>query len=115
MKSAIKIEGMPTIREKNGLAKSSRNELLSENAKKEATLIYNCLHYCKNNKRKGIVELKYYMKNQFEQHKNFKLEYAEIVALNTMRPIENWQGKNKNAICIAAYHSGVRLIDNIIL
>jgi len=115
MNSAIKIEGVPTIREENGLAKSSRNKLLSENAKKEAALIYNCLHYCKNNKRKGIVKLKYYIQNQFKQHKNLKLEYAEIVALNTMRPIEEWQGKNKNAICIAAYHSGVRLIDNIIL
>ena len=115
MKSTIKIEGVPTIREENGLAKSSRNKLLSESAKKEAALIYNCLDYCKNNERKGIVELKYYMQNQFEQHENFKLEYAEIVALNTMQPIEKWQGKNKNAICIAAYHSGVRLIDNIIL
>ena len=115
MKSAIKIERMPTIREKNGLAKSSRNELLSENAKKEATLIYTCLNYCKNNKKKEIAELKYYIKNQFEQHKNLKLEYAEIVALDTMWPINKWQGKNKNAICIAAYHSGVRLIDNIIL
>jgi pantoate--beta-alanine ligase len=115
MKSAIKIEGVPTIREKNGLAKSSRNKLLSESAKKEAALIYNCLNYCKNNKKKGIAELKYYIQNQFEQHENFKLEYAEIVALNTMRPIENWQSENENAICIAAYHSGVRLIDNIIL
>ena len=115
MKSAIKIERMPTIREKNGLAKSSRNELLSENAKKEATLIYTCLNYCKNNKKKEIAELKYYIQNQFEQHKNLKLEYAEIVALDTMWPINKWQGKNKNAICIAAYHSGVRLIDNIIL
>jgi pantoate--beta-alanine ligase len=115
MKSAIKIEGIPTIREKNGLAKSSRNKLLSESAKKEATLIYSCLHYCKNNKKKGITELKHYIQNQFKQHENLKLEYAEIVALNTMQPIENWQGENKNAICIAAYHSGVRLIDNIIL
>ena len=115
MKSTIKIEGIPTIREKNGLAKSSRNKLLSENAKKEATLIYSCLHYCKNNKKKGIVELKQYIQNQFEQHKNLKLEYAEFVALNTMRPVKEWQGKNENAICIAAYHSGVRLIDNIIL
>ena len=41
--------------------------------------------------------------------------FNEIVVLNTMRPAEEWQGKNKNAICIAAYHSGVRLIDNIIL
>ena len=115
MKSTIKIEGMPTIREESGLAQSSRNKFLSESAKKEAALIYNCLNYCKNNKKKGITELKYYIQNQFEQHENFKLEYAEIVALNTMQPIETWQGGNENAICIAAYHSGVRLIDNIIL
>ena len=114
-KSTIKIEGVPTIREENGLAKSSRNKLLSESAKKEAALIYSCLNYCKNNKKKGIAKLKYYIQNQFEQHENFKLEYAEIVSLNTMRPIENWQGENENAVCIAAYHSGVRLIDNIIL
>ena len=113
--SPIEIVGMSTIREKNGLAKSSRNQLLSKRAKKEAALIYSCLHYCKNNKKKGITELKYYIQNQFEQHKNFKLEYAEIVALNTMQPIEKWQGENENAVCIAAYHSGVRLIDNIIL
>ena len=115
MKLAIKIEGTPTIREENGLAKSSRNKLLSESAKKEAALIYSCLYYCKNNKKKGITELKHYIQNQFEQHKNLKLEYAEIVALNTMQPIEGWQRENENAICIAAYHSGVRLIDNIIL
>jgi pantoate--beta-alanine ligase len=115
MKSTIKIEGVPTIREENGLAKSSRNKLLSERAKKETSLIYSCLNYCKNNNKKEITELKYYIQNQFDQHKNLKLEYAEIVALNTMQPIEGWQRENENAICIAAYHSGVRLIDNIIL
>ena len=115
MQSAIKIEGVPTIREESGLAKSSRNKLLSKSAKKESALIYSCLNYCKNNKKKGITELKYYIQNQFEQHKNFKLEYAEIVALNTMQPLKIWQGENENAVCIAAYHSGVRLIDNIIL
>ena len=115
MKSTIKIEGLSTIRDKNGLAKSSRNKLLSETAKKEAALIYSCLNYCKNNKKKEIAELKQYIQNQFEQHANLKLEYAEIVALNTMQPIENWENENENAVCIAAYHSGVRLIDNIIL
>lgn len=115
MKSAIEVVGIPTIREENGLAKSSRNKLLSENAKKEATLIYKCLLYCKNNKRKTVAELKSYIIKQFEKQENFKLEYAEIVNLNTMQATEKWQGKNENAICIAAYHSGVRLIDNIIL
>jgi hypothetical protein len=32
-----------------------------------------------------------------------------------MLPIKNWEEENKNAVCISAYHSGVRLIDNIIL
>ena len=110
-----KIVGIQTVREANGLAKSSRNKLLTAIDKEQASLIYHCLKYCRNNKAKGITELKYYIQNQFEQHKNFKLEYAEIVDLNTMQPIEKWQGENENAVCIAAYYSGVRLLDNIIL
>jgi pantoate--beta-alanine ligase len=115
MKSPIKVVGLPTVREKNGLAESSRNKQLSEKEKKEATIIYECLCYCKNNKEKRIAELKLYVQRQFEKQKKLKLEYVEFVALNTMQPVKEWQAKNKNAICIAAYHSGIRLIDNIIL
>ena len=50
MQSATVIEGVQTVREESGLAKSSRNKLLSESAKKEAMLIYNCLNYCQKNK-----------------------------------------------------------------
>jgi len=110
-----KIVGIQTVREANGLAKSSRNKLLTAIDKKQASLIYQCLKYCRNNKKKGIPYLKNYITHQFKQYKNFKLEYAEIVALNTMLPIEKWKNENENAVCIAAYHSGVRLIDNIIL
>ena len=115
MNSTIEIVGIPTVRRRNGLAKSSRNKLLSENAKNEAALIYNCLTYCLDNKEKKIAELKLSIQNQFKIQKNLKLEYAEIIDLNTMLPINKWQEKNKNAICIAAYIDGVRLIDNIIL
>jgi len=115
MKSSTKIEGVATVREKSGLAKSSRNKLLSENAKNEASLIYNCLNYCKRNKESGVIELKLYIENQFLKHKKFTLEYVEFVALKTMLPIKNWEEENKSAVSISAYHSGVRLIDNIIL
>jgi pantoate--beta-alanine ligase len=115
MDAPIEIVSIPTAREKNGLAKSSRNQRLSKSAKNDATLIYNCLNYCLNNKGKEIVELKSSIQNQFEKQKNLKLEYAKIVDLNTMLPIKEWQRENKNAICIAAYIEGVRLIDNIIL
>ena len=115
MQSNTLIEGVETVRGKSGLAKSSRNKLLSESAKKEASLIYNCLNYCKNNKEDGVYKLKLYIEQEFLKHETFTLEYAEFVALNTMLPINDWEGVNKNAVCISAYHSGVRLIDNIIL
>ena len=111
----IEIVGVPTVREKSGLAKSSRNALLSKEGKKDAQLIFECLNYCRINKNKGIDFLKSHTKTKFAELKYFKLEYVEFVSLNTMLPITKWEKENKNAICIATYIDGVRLIDNIIL
>ena len=115
MNAPIEIVSIPTTREKNGLAMSSRNKLLSQSAKNKATLIYNCLNYCLTNKETGIENLKLHITHRFGQQENLQLEYAEFVDLNTLLPINKWQGKNESAICIAAYIDGVRLIDNIIL
>ena len=115
MKIAIEIISVPIIREKSGLAKSSRNKLLSPSDKENASLIYKCLLYCKNNKSEGVNKLKKYLHKRINSNKNIELEYVEFVNLNKMKVIEDWEEENKNAICIAAYVSGVRLIDNIIL
>ena len=110
-----KIVGIQTIRETNGLAKSSRNKLLSAIDKGQAALIYKCLVYCKNNKSEGIAKLKQYIYETISSNKNFELEYVEFVALENMQTIQDWENEDENAICIATYISGVRLIDNIIL
>ena len=115
MQSDIKIIGIPTIREGSGLAKSSRNSLLSANAKTEALLISKCLNFCTENKSLGISELQKYIKSAFEKSRNLELEYAEFVSLNQMKEIKEWEVENQSAVCIAAYIYGVRLIDNIIL
>ena len=115
MNIPIEIKGIPTVREENGLAKSSRNELLSVNSKNEATLIYKCLNYCLNNKEKGVRALKLYIQDQFKKQDNLELEYAEITSLKNLLPISKWEAENENAICIGAYIDSVRLIDNIIL
>ena len=111
----IKVVGIATVREKNGLAKSSRNKLLSESEKKEAELIYRSLAYCQKNKKKGPDKLKLHVENQFKKNRHLELEYIEIVSLTSMMPIKKWKDENNNAICIAAYINGIRLIDNIIL
>ena len=114
-KSEIEIVGVPTIREEGGLALSSRNALLTTEGRKDAHLIFECLNYCRANKNKGIDFLKSHTQTKFSELKNFELEYVEFVALNTMLPITKWENENENAICIATYIDGVRLIDNIIL
>ena len=111
----IEVKSISTVREKNGLAKSSRNKLLSKEQKNNAALIYYCLNYCLKNKTKGIKKLKSYIQTKFKQQKNLKLEYVEFVNLQSMLPIKKWQNEKENAVCIAAYIDDVRLIDNIIL
>ena len=111
----IEVKSISTVREKNGLAKSSRNKLLSKEQKNNAALIYDCLNYCLKNKTKGIKKLKSYIQTKFKQQKNLKLEYVEFVDLKSMLPIKKWQNEKENAVCIAAYIDNVRLIDNIIL
>ena len=81
MQSDIQIIGIPTIREESGLAKSSRNELLSTSAKQEATLVYKCLQYCKNNQELAIPTLEKYIQEQFKNNPHFKLEYIDFVSL----------------------------------
>ena len=111
----IDVVGVKTVREANGLAKSSRNKLLSEEHIKDASIIYRCLEYCKLNRNLSIKNLKLYVENQFLQNQNIKLEYIEFVELNSFNIITKWGEKKTNAICIAAYINNVRLIDNIIL
>ena len=111
----VEIVGMPTIREVNGLAKSSRNILLSKEEKKNASILYSYLMYCKKNKSKGIDYLKKHMYDKVLKNKKVKLEYLEFISIEKMAKIEEWKEKNKSAICLAAYVGDVRLIDNIIL
>ena len=106
---------MPTVRDKNGLAMSSRNKLLSNEEKDKAAMIYRCLNYCKKNKLQPIPKLKEYIIDKFKKTKEIDLEYIEFVALNSMLPIKNWGEEKNNVVCIAAHIKKVRLIDNIIL
>jgi len=111
----IDVIGMPTIREKNGLAKSSRNQLLSEKEKKEAAVIYRSLLYCKKNMHLGIPTLKKHITKKLNSNKNINLEYIEFVEPEYMKKIKRFDNNKSNAICIAAYINNIRLIDNIIL
>ena len=112
----IKVIGIPTKREKNGIAMSSRNSLLNNKQREEALKLYTALQYCKQNRKDTVEDLKSHIISTFEKNPMINLDYIEFVNLETLCPIEQIPiFTKKSAICIAAYVGDVRLIDNIIL
>ena len=110
------IIGCPTIRERNGLAKSSRNKLLSQDDLRYCSIIYQQLILCKENfEDMPFAELKKNIEEKLTKEDRIKIEYLEFVDIKTFKPQQKFNIKTKYALCIAVNISGVRLIDNIIL
>ena len=110
-----KIIGCKTIREKNGLAKSSRNKLLSKSDFELSTSVYRQLLFCKRNFEKiPFKEIRSHVLSNLKSD-GFKIDYFEFIDLKTFS-IQTEKGSGiKYAACIAVIISEVRLIDNIIL
>ena len=104
----------PIVREANGLAMSSRNELLSKKTRKEAGFIYNTLKYCVTN---GLQKAAIYshISHAFGKHPTFTLHYALCVNEDTLKEVYEVNTKKKQRIFVATTVEGVRLIDNIAL
>ena len=113
---STKVIGCPIIREKNGLAKSSRNQHLSKTDRESCGVIYKQLLLFNNLFKKTDLEvLKKQIITNITSNKKIEIEYLELVNIDTFQ-IENDIKNNMNyACCIAVSISGVRLIDNIIL
>lgn len=98
------------IREKTGLASSSRNERLSEQDKEDAVVISKALKI--GAELASIFSPKDVKKviSNIVNMSNLKLEYIEIVDPKTLLSIDVWMPGAQ--ACIAAYCGEVRLIDN---
>ena len=101
LKLPIEIISVPTIRERNGLAISSRNIRLDKNGEKIAEVIYRALS-------QPTIEQ---MRSEISKEPGFKLDYLEVIDETTFEMAEP-DTKNKRAI-IAGWVNQLRLIDNI--
>ena len=112
-KLPVKIHGVPTLREEDGLAMSSRNVRLTETQRKEATIIYETLTKVKEwFKVLSVEEIKLRVLEIF-RNSNFELEYFVIADEKTLKETDYfYKDKNYRAF-IVAYAGDVRLIDNM--
>lgn len=106
----------PTLREKEGLAMSSRNLRLSIEEKNKALAIYQCLNlFKKEYKNKSFNELKATAKQLLITSGFTKIDYIEIANADNLTLMGEWDGASPLVALIAAFMGGVRLIDNMIL
>jgi len=114
IKSPVEIIACPIIREEDGLARSSRNTLLSEEGRAQAPNIYRILSesrtWSKELSPKAVIERATQLLDAIP---TLRVEYFEIVDADTLQPITRWEDSPKPHGCITVYCGEVRLIDNI--
>lgn len=111
LKLPVQIIPCTTIRETNGLAKSSRNQRLSEIQKEQALIMVKTLLFAKENKDKVSPNDLKTSSIEYFNRGELKLEYLEIVDAQTLQSIDHWKAGSR--MCIAAFCGEVRLIDNM--
>ena len=111
----VKIIIGETIREKDGLAMSSRNVRLGDSDRKKAVLIYKTMLDIKQQIKQG--SLKAIKTNAVKDLTTggFTVDYVEIANAETLEIIEHWNNNTRLVILIAAFINGVRLIDNLVV
>ncbi|MBL0358483.1 MAG: pantoate--beta-alanine ligase [Chitinophagaceae bacterium] len=105
----------PTLRDADGLAMSSRNIRLNEEARRKAPLMYQTLSSIRQIIKPGDLSE---LKKQAIDHLTaggFTVDYIEIADATTLSLIQYWDGHTALVVMVAAFINNVRLIDNLIL
>ena len=113
----LKIVVVPTIREEDGLAMSSRNVRLNPEERAEATALYQALCLGREKVLAGeeFEQIQREIETYLAGFTLLRLEYFCIVDGGTLQPVGDVSQHKELALCIAGYAGEIRLIDNLLL
>ncbi len=111
----IEIRCVPTVREEDGLAMSSRNLRIPHELRPLAATFYQCLITGKEMLKNGesISSAKRKVKEIFSESAELKLDYFEMIDTGNFKIIDQIKNENETSLCIAGYLNNIRLIDNV--
>ena len=107
----IDIIGVPTVREEDGLAYSSRNQYLNLEERKQAAVLHKALQAAANARRKSADDIIALARNVINEAPLARIDYVELVDAETLRPVQI-AGSN-SVLVLAVFFGKTRLIDNI--
>jgi pantoate--beta-alanine ligase len=117
LKFNLNIKVVPTLREHDGLAMSSRNMRLNPEERQQATVFYKALLQAKEalNGGKDLEAVSRMVRNTVESSGSITLEYFEIAESKNLNLLDNVKAAEQPIMCIAGFVGEVRLIDNMFL
>jgi pantoate--beta-alanine ligase len=109
----IDIVGVPTVREADGLAFSSRNQYLNPEERKQAVVLRSALLAAANAKEKSAKAIVDLVRRTIENAPLARIDYVDLVDAETLQPIDI--AKPNALLALAVFFGKTRLIDNILL
>jgi pantoate--beta-alanine ligase len=107
----IDIIAVPTIREKDGLACSSRNQYLNAEERKQAAVLHKALMAAKNAGKKSAHDVVAVAQKVINEAPLARIDYVEVADAETLNPIDAVSGNS--VLLLAVFFGKTRLIDNI--
>jgi len=111
----LELEVVPTRREADGLAMSSRNLRLNPDERSQALILFKSLEKAKSELFLGKkwLQILQEIEEDFSRIPSARLEYFELIHPESFERYVDFSLKEKSSICVAAYIGDIRLIDNL--
>jgi pantoate--beta-alanine ligase len=112
----VAIEVLPTLREPDGLAMSSRNSYLDPEQRRRAACLYRALRAGEDLVRTGVREpktVRQKMSVVMLAEQGVQVDYAEVADPDTLAPLETM--RDRAVLLVAARVGATRLIDNLLV
>jgi pantoate--beta-alanine ligase len=105
------IVAVPTVREDDGLACSSRNQYLNMEEREQATVLHKALMATAKAGNKSAREIVNLVRNVIGEAPLGRIDYVEVVDADTLQPVETV--RPNSLLALAVVFGKTRLIDNI--
>ena len=107
----VDIIAVPTVREEDGLACSSRNQYLNVEEREQARVLYKALRAAANAGEKSADKIIALVSNVISESPLAQIDYVEVVNAETLQPIHII--RSNSLLVLAVFFGKTRLIDNI--